>query len=253
MVASFEGRDKDQIVGTVGLRGFRLEALEGTYDHRLHHAHVQTGMPLPTTGVQKQVVFVSVKHDGEEVRFHVGSTGKVQIRSVSAAPLPPPAAGLGRSDGRGTFRKHEDAMFDISAEAKAQRRRLRQESGSVLADLGAPSRPAADGPPPGLTPPQTTTLPVSGSTKPEPKSKQQARYLDPSAPLLPLPLDAAGQKGGNPLPAAGPVHAHWSTLELPAGATWTCVVSHDAWGRPAGEQWYYLDDRKVPRYYRGPP
>ena len=93
-----------------------------------------------------------------------------------------------------------------------------------------------------------------------PAPKQQAWYLDPDAPALPLPVDAAGGgapdgAGGQapPWPKGPPTGPHWSHVQLPLGATWSCIVHHDPLGRPAGQQWFYLDDRQVPRYYNGPP
>ena len=254
MLASFNERDRTTIVGSVGLSGFRLEALAGSYNHMLHHAKNKTGMTFPKSGKLPQVLFVSRKHDGEEVRFRVSSDGKVSIASASAAPPAPPEAGLGQSDGPGTYRRHINTMFDHTAAEAAARRRLREQADSVLAETSGLAGAASA---PGGTSSQSGNPSLSAARKPAPK--QQARYLDPHAPLLPLPVDAAGPAAldgagaqAQPCPTWPPTGAHWSDVKLPPGATWSCIVHHDALGRPAGEQWYYLDEWQVPRYYYGP-
>ena len=105
VVNGFEGRSR-------GLVGCSLAIRPGSYDHKRHHMLIQTA----TNSKQRLPIWDFVLHraDGSGIRLHPQYKGTVveTIEEPGHAEewevTVPPRRGLGRSDGRGTYKKYKD-------------------------------------------------------------------------------------------------------------------------------------------------
>ena len=116
MLASFNETTKRQILGFDGgdgLVSITCEPLPKSYDHKRHHAARLAGDPFPQDAEVPIWDFVVRRANGMAIRFHPQLTNKkVEIASISMSPLQdPPAAGKGKSDGRGTYRFYKEAAY----------------------------------------------------------------------------------------------------------------------------------------------
>jgi len=110
------------IVGD-GVARMRCMPIANTNDHKRRHASLQE----QRDGIRTALIyspnapvpiwdFVVTQCSGAEVRFHPGlKGGKVEISSIINPPTPmAPAAGLGMSDGPGTYRRMLNQAYDGS-------------------------------------------------------------------------------------------------------------------------------------------
>ena len=83
------------------------------YCHKMHHQMEAAKQPVWDKRNKKQPVwdFVLTRDDGSGIRLHPQwSTTKVETYAVEGGEgLQPPRAGLGKSDGRGTYKKFKEA------------------------------------------------------------------------------------------------------------------------------------------------
>jgi len=81
----------------------------GSYDHKRHHAEIKLG--CPKTPSQLRVWdFVLERQDGSKIRIHPqwsSRTTEVFEGDGHSPAAQPPRAGLGGSDGRGTFARYK--------------------------------------------------------------------------------------------------------------------------------------------------
>ena len=105
VVNGFEGRSR-------GLVGCSLAIRPGSYDHKRHHMLIETA----TNSKQRLPCWDFVLHraDGSGIRLHPQYKGTV-VETIEElghaeewAVTVPPSKGLGRSDGRGTYKKYKD-------------------------------------------------------------------------------------------------------------------------------------------------
>ena len=93
-----------------GLIGCELLPRPGSYDHKRHHQLKMAGRPERS----KQLSvwdFVLRRDDGSALRLHPQwGTPKVETYALEGhdPPVQPPVAGLGGSDGPGTYRHFKD-------------------------------------------------------------------------------------------------------------------------------------------------
>jgi hypothetical protein len=88
-----------------GLVGCDVDSRPGSYDHARHHALRVAGAPEPSHLPIWD--FVLRRNDGTSIRLHPQwSSPKVDWYEVKghAPPVSPPVAGLGKSDGPGTYK-----------------------------------------------------------------------------------------------------------------------------------------------------
>ena len=110
MLASFSDDVLEQVVGE-GVVTITCEPRHGRwYDHARHQA-ARMGECPALTGQAPIWDFVVTQRNGTQVRIHPSqTTSKVQVayvRDGGVAPPEPPAAGLGESDGRGTYKHYK--------------------------------------------------------------------------------------------------------------------------------------------------
>ncbi len=101
-----------------GLVGCDMAIRPGSYDHSRHHQFEEGGrIAAARHGYQGGATrlptwdFVLRREDGSAIRLHPQwSTLKVLtfLAEGHAEPVEPPKAGLGKSDGRGTYKKYKD-------------------------------------------------------------------------------------------------------------------------------------------------
>jgi hypothetical protein len=111
MLAGFPDPILEQVVGC-GVVQITCEPLVNSYSHSQHHA-TEEGQGRALEGKAPIWDFVVTREDGTKVRFHPEYTkSKIQVTPMSAAPPSlPPRAGLGKSDGRGTFKGYKQASY----------------------------------------------------------------------------------------------------------------------------------------------
>ena len=113
MVAMLNSESMEFVVASDrsgGLVGCRLEPRPGSYDHKRHHEKNLAGRP--ETDTQLRVWdFVLIRKDGSGVRLHPQwSTPKVESYAVEGhdEEVQTPWAGLGGSDGPGTYKSYKE-------------------------------------------------------------------------------------------------------------------------------------------------
>ena len=117
MVAMLDNGSREYVVGpdrSGGLVGCRFEPRPNSYDHKRHHAKTSAGGPQTATKLPIWD-FVLIRKDGSGVRLHPAwSTTKVESFAVEGheEEVPIPWAGLGKSDGPGTYRAYKDIGSD---------------------------------------------------------------------------------------------------------------------------------------------
>ena len=110
MLTTFNDRELQSILGD-GLVKICLQPCIGSYDHSRHNA-ANLGEGPPLTGKAPIWDFVVTQVDGTLVRFHPQQTQrKIKMSTGVPPPTEGPSAGLGESDGRGTYRGFADASY----------------------------------------------------------------------------------------------------------------------------------------------
>ena len=133
MLAAMDDDTLGRIVGP-GITHISCMAIEGSYDHKRHHAARHAGRPHPPEAPVPVWDFVVQRADGSWLRFHPEQT-KRKV-AVAAADFDyereGPYAGRGRSDGPGTYRNmlaqtyNDGGTFKATeAEREANRERAR--------------------------------------------------------------------------------------------------------------------------------
>jgi hypothetical protein len=117
MLQNFNADLQNRIVGK-GLVSLRCQPITGSYDHKRHHAAKVLNQPFPSGIVAPIWDFVAMRTDNTEVRFHPSQTsGKVEIHAVTQMQVETtrviPAAGLGNSDGPGTYRRIVSQAYEL--------------------------------------------------------------------------------------------------------------------------------------------
>ncbi len=156
MLASFPDDVLEQVVGC-GVERIWCMPLAGSYDHKRHHA-ARLGEGPALMGQAPIWDFVAVQADSTQVRFHPQQTSrKVEVTSITnAPPSRPPRAGLGGSDGPGTYAGFRQASYP--------------RVGGAAAAAKAKAHPRGRPQPPGLpTPPHPPASPAAGA----PQQQQQ--------------------------------------------------------------------------------
>ena len=139
MLASLADDVLRQVVGG-GVVTIPCEPWPDSYDHKRHHAHKE-GQGPALDGQAPIWDFVVTQRNGTRVRFHPQQTTSkvkvVYVRDGGVAPPEPPAAGLGESEGPGTYKHYKEASYPQAPRVPAPR------------DSGAPLLPAIAEHPPG--------------------------------------------------------------------------------------------------------
>ena len=94
-----------------GLTHCTFSARPGSYDHARHHIMWKEGVGSGSQSRLAEWDFVLHRADGTSIRLHP-TWSKTKFPSCAGAghpnPVSPPKAGLGASDGRGTFKKYKE-------------------------------------------------------------------------------------------------------------------------------------------------
>ena len=106
MLKGMQPETRERIVGP-GITDICCMPIEGSYDHKRQHAARNNGKPFHPDMPVPIWDFVVLRMDGTEVRFHTSQTSKrVEIADMQRPfERDGPAAGKGKSDGRGTYRR----------------------------------------------------------------------------------------------------------------------------------------------------
>ena len=172
MLAAFKPDVKDRVLGTdptVGVKWITCQALaDDSYDHKRWHAALHVGKPFDRDAPVPAWDFHVYRTDNVVTRFHTSLTNnKVEVATVgSGLVLPgPPRAGKGKSDGRGTYRRHTAGNYDATVRGTAPPPPTTTTAGN---DAAAAETPA-------VAEPST----AQGSTT-GPRPFVQARHLGPA-------------------------------------------------------------------------
>ena len=155
MLAAFSDSILREVVGC-GVVQITCQPLQRSYDHKRHHAaEMKQGPALE--GKAPIWDFVVTQKDGTQVRLHTSQTDKsIEVASMSAAPpSQPPQAGLGKSDGPGTYKSFKQASYagvgggvtSIVQPNDTDLHQLHQSAVAAWQSQRAPPRPRVGGAP----------------------------------------------------------------------------------------------------------
>ena len=119
MLAAMPQNARARILGDPARGVVRITCapVQGSYDHKRHHAANQLSRPFPQTAPVPVWDFHVQLDTGRRVRFHTMYKGSnVEVAEIAPAPAPalpgPPRRGKGLSDGRGTYRRITEANYN---------------------------------------------------------------------------------------------------------------------------------------------
>ena len=119
MLAAMPQNARARILGDPARGVVRITCapVQGSYDHKRHHAANQLSRPFPQTAPVPVWDFHVQLDNGRRVRFHTMHKGSnVEVAEITPLPAPalpgPPLRGKGLSDGPGTYRRITEANYN---------------------------------------------------------------------------------------------------------------------------------------------
>ena len=109
--------DQDKVLGSnprLGVVRITCAPVQGSYDHKRHHAAVELGHSYDDGAPVLVWDFFLTRADGTSVRFHTNwKNHHVEVADLQNPPvLPgPPEHGRGKSDGKGTYRRKKAGNY----------------------------------------------------------------------------------------------------------------------------------------------